>query len=87
LIPSARQTGIRFNNSGLNAGEMEAADSITLPLYTVALRVSHAVFTREMKKKNMTLLNILYYGIRSAIALHFKGSIASVTNLYKFVVH
>lgn len=59
LIPSASETGIRFNNSGLNAGEMEAADSITLLLYTVAVRVSHAVFTRETKKYDPTKYFVL----------------------------
>ena len=35
----------------------------------------------------MTLLNILYYEKRSAIALHFEASTASITNAYNFVVH
>lgn len=50
LIPSAIEAGIRFNNSSVNAGEMVEADSTIRLLYTIALIVSHAVFTRETKK-------------------------------------
>jgi hypothetical protein len=42
---------------------MEEADSITLLLYTVALRVSHAVFTRETKKYDP----IEYFVLRMAL--------------------